>query len=486
MKIINFKILFLLLFISLNNCIIVIPFKTFINKEPENFNSSDVLFNWGKNIIYSNTLIGTPPQNISIIIGSEIYTSELYPYMCDIAGSSYQKDKSSTFKVDKIVDSSKNITKINETIYFYDNLKKKELIPLYNYSFKYLNVEKPNSDNINEYHENTCINMGLSLSYSYYADKEYNLIEQLKQKYNDKNIETYEFSFKYNSDSEGEIIIGLEPHYYDPDNYFYSQYRTVGAKSKCNTVSQNSFSLNFDKTYISYKNKTTGKIENDYFYDACCLEIKFDQGNMLGTSDYEKKIKKIFFDELINDKRCFVDTVIEKDNTHYSVYYCNKDSTEKIIKNEFPKLYFELKQFNEIFELDYKDLFRTKNDKIYFLVYFKQNSYFANYFEIGSIFLKKYFFTFNQDTKNIGYYNEKLPGGKKKKSDKIISFMDNKVLIVVIIILVIIFGIVGFFLGKIVYDKVRKPRLNEVDDNYDYYPQENDKNKDDKFGINEE
>ena len=64
--------------------------------------------------------------------------------------------------------------------------------------------------------------------------------------------------------------------------------------------------------------------------------------------------------------------------------------------------------------------------------------------------------------------------------------MDNKVLIVVIIILVIIFGIVGFYLGKIVYDKVRKPRLNEVDDNYDYYPQENDKNKDDKFGINEE
>ena len=485
MKIINFKILFLLLFISLNNCIIVIPFKTFINKEPENFNSSDVLFNWGKNIIYSNTLIGTPPQNISIIINSEIYSTELYPYMCDIAGSSYQKDKSSTFKVVKIEDSSKNISKINETIYFYDNLKKKELIPLYNYSFKYLNIEKPNSDNINEYHENTCINIGLKLSWGYYTDKEYNLIEQLKGKYNDKNIETYEFSFKYNSESEGEIIIGLEPHYYDPDNYFYSQYRTVGALSQCNNY-QKDFSLNFDKTYISYKNKTTGKIENDYFFDVCCLEIKFDKGNILGTSDYEKKIRKIFFDDLINDKKCFVDTVIEKDNTHYNVYYCNKDSTEKIIKNEFPKLYFEMKQFNEIFELDYKDLFRAKNDKIYFLVYFKQNSYYANYFEIGSIFLKKYFFTFNQNTKNIGYYNEKLPGGKKKKNNKIISFMDNKVLVVVIIILVIIFVIVGFFLGKIVYDKVRKPRLNEVDDNYDYYPQENDKNKDDKFGINEE
>ena len=145
----------------------------------------------GKNLIYSNALIGTPPQNISIIINSETYASELYPHMCDIAGSSYQKDKSSSFKVDKIIDNSKNISKINETIYFYDNLKKKELMPLYNYSLKYLNIEKPNQDNINEYHENTCINMGLKLSYSYYTDKEYNLIEQLKRKYNDKNIETY-------------------------------------------------------------------------------------------------------------------------------------------------------------------------------------------------------------------------------------------------------------------------------------------------------
>ena len=86
-----------------------------------------------------------------------------------------------------------------------------------------------------------------------------------------------------------------------------------------------------------------------------------------------------------------METVIEKDNTHYSVYYCNKDSTETIIKNEFPIIYFEMKQFNEKFELNYKDLFRIKNDKIYFLVIFKQNSYFSNYFEMGNIFLTKYF-----------------------------------------------------------------------------------------------
>ena len=40
--------------------------------------------------------------------------------------------------------------------------------------------------------------------------------------------------------------------------------------------------------------------------------------------------------------------------------------------------------------------------------------------------------------------------------------------------MVVIFGILGFFLGKKVYDKVRKKRVNEVeDDNYDYNPQKN-------------
>ena len=98
----------------------------------------------------------------------------------------------------------------------------------------------------------------------------------------------------------------------------------------------------------------------------------------------------------------------------------------------------------------------------------------------------------------IGYYNEDLPGGKKKKknNDKdtnFLSFLDNRVLIVIIAILVIIFGIVGFLFGKMVYNKVRKKRINEVDDNYDYFPEQNNgkgndnnnNNEKDKLGINE-
>ena len=61
----------LFILISFNNCIIVIPFKTYVQKEPEIFKPIDLVNYWGKNIIYSETLIGTPPQKVSIIINTQ-------------------------------------------------------------------------------------------------------------------------------------------------------------------------------------------------------------------------------------------------------------------------------------------------------------------------------------------------------------------------------------------------------------------------------
>ena len=96
---------------------------------------------------------------------------------------------------------------------------------------------------------------------------------------------------------------------------------------------------------------------------------------------------------------------------------------------------------------------------------------------MGKIFLQKYSFTFNPETKMIGYYNFDLPGGKNDNNVENIeknNFFQNIYVWVGLIIIVIIFGIFGFFFGKIIYDKVRKKRMNEVDDdNYDYFSQKN-------------
>ena len=69
----------------------------------------------------------------------------------------------------------------------------------------------------------------------------------------------------------------------------------------------------------------------------------------------------------------------------------------------------------------------------------------------------------------IGFYNENLPGGKKNNTNDNSFLIKNKVyLIFIIFVLIIIFGLLGFYLGKLLYDNVRRKRINELDDNYQY------------------
>ena len=163
------------------------------------------------------------------------------------------------------------------------------------------------------------------------------------------------------------------------------------------------------------------------------------------------------------------------------------------MKNNFPPLYFKMNQFNKIFELNYNDLFQEKNGKIYFLITFSETP--QNYFEIGKIFLKKYTFTFNQDSKTIGYYL-KTKDSNNSEPDNGLFFTKTSFIIIVVCVL-IAFSVIGFFVGKYVYEKFRKRRMNELDDIYEYKPEENDSIVDkntsnnsndegDHLGINED
>lgn len=473
---IKINILFILL-ISIYNSIIIIPFTEYIRKEPDNFTLDDVINFLEPNIIYSNISIGTPPQKINIILNSQNYGINLYQHNCNFTGSSYLKDKSSTFNIEKIYYNyppKNNVSIINETLYFYDNLNLKNQKP-----FNMKIIYSDNEDNTQkDSYTNTCIYAGLLLDLMYYQEYPTNLINQLKKNYH--FIETYDFSFKYKSENKGEIIIGAEPHIYDPKNYFEEQLRRVGALDK-NKQNLRDWFLNFDKIYYPYKVKSTGNIINETIGLVKSIRIQFDIGMIIGPGEYKEMIKRHFFNDLIKENKCFEAT----DEKEQEIFYCDK-SAENDIKNDFPTIYFEMKQFNKIFELNYKDLFIEKNGKFYFLIYFK---YYVNYFTVGKIFLKKYFFTFNQDSKTIGFYNEELPGGKKNINGNTSSKNRKFYLIIIIFLLIIIFVFLGFYIGKLIYNKVRKKRINELDDNYEYDSEDNLNNNvnehNDKFCINE-
>ena len=462
-----------IIFILINHYsnIIVIPFKTYQEPEPDIFKSpSDIFTYWSKNILYFNTFIGSPHQNITLLLNSQSFSSSIFYHMCDIPFSSYEKGKSSTYSFIKYINSysiMKNASLINETIYLYNNLKTEKLIPINLFSLIYSDNNKETQGSSYEYHSNTCLNIGFQLSWLYPNDYQTNIIFQLKKKLN--ITETYDFTFEYLNKNEGRIVIGSEPHFYAKEKYSDNQYRISLAVDN-ERRNQRDFFLNFDDILIPYKSKKSGKYYNESISMVKTVKIVIDMGLMSAPDGYKEIIDRFFFKDMIKENKCK-----EGQTKDYIFYYCDKNKAEDDIKNNFPNLYFDMKQFHKVFVLTYEDLFKVKNDKIYFLIYFKQIK-FGNFFEVGKIFLQKHNFTFNPDTKMIGYYNFDLPGGKENnsgKNNKEKNFFKNVFVWVGIVIVVAFFGISGFFIGKYFYDKARRKRMNEVDDNYDYYPEKN-------------
>ena len=211
--------IFIILFILINLCssIIVIPFKTYNQNEPDQFSSPSDLFKyWSKNIIYSENLIGTPPQNIKIILNSQSFSSSIFNHMCDLPSSSYEKEKSQSYKHEKNIRSystMSNASLISETLYLYDNLNIDKLKPYNGFTFIYSQNLEEDQGKTYEYHPYTCMNMGFQLGWTFTNDFQANFITQLRKKLN--ITETHDFTFEYINDTDGRIIIGNEPHFYN-------------------------------------------------------------------------------------------------------------------------------------------------------------------------------------------------------------------------------------------------------------------------------
>jgi hypothetical protein len=215
------------------------------------------------------------------------------------------------------------------------------------------------------------------------------------------------------------------------------------------------------------------------------------------NKEYYNNIKKQYFNKYLDNKIC-------QERFSSLIYMANQylivcDLSIKEDLNNFPNLYLNYKQLNFTFNLDYKDLFFEFNDKIYFLIIYKDS--FNTIWNFGSLLIKKYPFMFDQDRKTLyfiklkKYENYPIQPDKEKTdnttnpSDKDISKEESKenkesfwnkykfyILLGCLFIFLIVGAILGYIFGRKVWEKHRKARANELEDNFEY-TDENDEGK---------
>ena len=301
--------------------------------------------------------------------------------------------------------------------------------------------------------------LGLKLPY-FADDKHYNFIDQLKF---NEIINNYYWMINYTSDYEGNIIIGEQPHVFEPKNY-NQNFLNISHLSLHPIMDE--WGLRFDD--IIFNNTNFRPDRNCYFnYEM----------NYIGASDKFEEQLDIYFNESILNGTCFKEDIKYIYSPH-KFYYCIKDKYKENIKY-FPKLKFIHSELNYTFELNYKDLFIEKDGKFILMVFFE--GLFSLHWCLGKPFLRKYSFLMNQDAKTVGFYHK----NEIENNNIFENNSSNTVLkIIFIIIGFIILLILGILIGKY-YFKENKKRLNIIDDDdYEYTSKNNDflqKNEEDQI-----
>ena len=399
------KILFFILFViyiseTLNKNL-VFPFKKLT---VEFFNETKSISDFIDFNIYANISIGTPSQ----IVAQFILNSNR-PF--SLARMSLQGHGSASF-----INIEKQIENTLDIFYNYENSSTFKVID--NYYQVYADIFNFKDLNNNEISKNLEFSMT-----QYYEKKTCGLIDLLSRNSHDEPedptpylfevlrgndlIDNYYITFIYDDyDYEGDkfnylnddynnilakVVIGTSAHQINPDKY----------KEEDEIKINGYFDLFVNE--IKFKNKKSNYIEKDVK-----VTLKYNSEFIKGSYTFRNEIDNIFFNELIYEKLCTKEIIEE--NIYISkdiVYSCENTETLKEKLKYFPNLYFEVKEYNLTFLFNYKELFKLHDDRIYFLIYFKEGSL-LNYWDIGELFLRKYITSFNYDSKTISFYKNQI------------------------------------------------------------------------------
>ena len=264
----------------------------------------------------------------------------------------------------------------------------------------------------------------------------------------------------YDDDKNGIFMFGDFPHVLFKDKFFEEQY--IETNLKLNAYKQK-WNIDFNEIFIDNKknrsfNDNSEKNDNEiYFYLNKTLygELKHNLGLIIGTLEYQQLIEEIFFNDYISKGICNKNKILINDfndeEKNYTYYYC--DRNESFNKKSFPKLYFKQNELNYIFELCENDLFKSHDDKYYFLVIFEgeETADYIHKWMFGEPLLKKYTFIFDPINYKIGFYNPLMPRMKieKKVKDKIYNYSKlNYIAILIVLFIISIFLIMLLKLVK--------------------------------------
>ena len=173
--------------------------------------------------------------------------------------------------------------------------------------------------------------------------------------------------------------------------------------------------------------------------------MAFDLDIILCPKFYYFSINRTFFAN--HTDKCQISFSKKK----YSIFVCDKDfNTEN-----FPSIFFYHKELNHTFILTQKELFAIKGNKKYFLIVY--DLFRPTFWMFGKIFLEKYSFNYDMESKKIGFYQAEKNNIENTDTESI-NFIN-----IIWIGITLTVGIIGFFIGKLLYKSIRKKKAYELD-----------------------
>lgn len=440
-KIFSFLFFILIkLFSYINTNKIVIPFST--KKEPSNAKEFEFIL---KNEIFVTLDMGVPAQNVEFFLTMLTphfivkYNEKIPQYYKNKSSSSYKFHGNSYYFGDEII---KMGAYSGERVVLFNSFdgKSRVDIPLLDFIYA-INYTKDNDNHMGI--------LGLQFYTSSYS-REVNFIKVLK---NNNAISNYIWNLNYTSNNNGYLVIGEYPHIFN--NKVYKE-------KYLKRINLNHFGLETEKWNIFFHGIMYGN-ENLNQYKKAMIAPEY--GVIFGTSYFKNLIIDEFFNEYIKKNKCQEKEYEEE----FDYFVCDED----ISLEKFKDIQFNEKELSrKNFTLNKNDLFIKKNNKLYFLVVFGQDWEKSFWWTLGKPFLKKYNLLFDQDGKQILFYDkeEEIIDEQEEKSSKnflIIIWIGIGILSILVIILIV------FFVKKY---KERKKKVYELEDDFDYSSENKDQN----------